>query len=80
MRAYDFSDFDSIPDWSRKAVVAVAKAGLMQGYPDGSFGPARNITRAETVSVLDRLVARYSRKTAHTAMPVRPLSSMETPS
>ncbi|HPP74922.1 MAG TPA: S-layer homology domain-containing protein [Armatimonadota bacterium] len=55
--SYDFSDFDSIPDWSRKAVVAVAKAGLMQGYPDGSFGPARNITRAETVSVLDRLVA-----------------------
>ena len=55
--SHDFSDFDSIPDWSRKAVVAVAKAGLMQGYPDGSFGPARNITRAETVSVLDRLVA-----------------------
>jgi hypothetical protein len=54
---YGFADIESIPDWSLWAVVAVAKAGLMTGYPDGSFGPTGNIKRAETVTVLDRLVA-----------------------
>ena len=54
---YDFTDIESIPNWSRWAVVAVAKAGIMTGYPDGSFGPAGKIKRAETVTVLDRLVA-----------------------
>ncbi|HHY11077.1 MAG TPA: S-layer homology domain-containing protein, partial [Firmicutes bacterium] len=54
---YDFTDFDSLPDWSRWAVVAVAKAGLMTGYPDGRFAPTGNLKRAETVTVLDRLVA-----------------------
>ncbi|MGI6163800.1 MAG: S-layer homology domain-containing protein [Bacillota bacterium] len=54
---FDFTDIDSIPAWSRWAVVAVARAGLMTGYPDGSFSPTANFTRAETVTVLDRLVA-----------------------
>ena len=29
----------------------------MVGYPDNSFGPQRNITRAETVTILDRIFA-----------------------
>jgi hypothetical protein len=54
---FDFIDINSIPAWSRWAVVAAARAGLMTGYPDGSFSPTASFTRAETVTVLDRLVA-----------------------
>jgi len=31
--------------------------GVVQGYPDGSFGPDRKLTRAEMVKIV--LVARY---------------------
>lgn len=42
-----FSDQKSIPDWARSAIAATQKAGIINGYEDGSFGPQRNITRAE---------------------------------
>ncbi|MGI6628629.1 MAG: Ig-like domain-containing protein, partial [Bacillota bacterium] len=56
-KTFGFTDIETIPAWSLWAVVAVANAGIMTGYPDGSFGPTGNFTRAETVTVLDRLVA-----------------------
>ena len=40
--------------WSRGAVGAVSLANLMNGYPDGSFGPQAAIKRGETVVTLDR--------------------------
>ena len=52
-----FKDSDEIASWSHWAVMAVVDAGLMEGYPDGTFGPKNPIKRSETVTVLDRLVA-----------------------
>jgi len=52
-----FKDLDEIASWSHWAVMAVVDAGLMEGYPDGTFGPKNPIKRSETVTVLDRLVA-----------------------
>lgn len=40
--------------WSKDAVGAVFAAGIMNGYPDGSFGPHKMIKRGETVVSLDR--------------------------
>ncbi|RXZ79407.1 hypothetical protein EBB07_22775 [Paenibacillaceae bacterium] len=48
---------DSIAAWSRGSVGAVAVAGLMSGYPDGTFSPANPLTRAEAVVTLERLLA-----------------------
>jgi len=48
-----FTDKDSIPSWSRPYIGALAAKGYMGGYPDGSFRPERQITRAETVTMLD---------------------------
>ncbi len=42
-----FSDQKSIPNWARSAIAAAQKAGIINGYNDGTFGPQRNITRAE---------------------------------
>ena len=42
--------------WSKGAIGAVAEADIMNGYPDGSFGPQKLITRAEAVVSLDRAI------------------------
>ncbi|MBP1993662.1 S-layer homology domain-containing protein [Paenibacillus eucommiae] len=52
--ANSFADAKQIPEWSKGAVAAVAAAGLMEGYEDGSFKPEAFITRAEVVVALDR--------------------------
>ncbi|MEF3303307.1 S-layer homology domain-containing protein, partial [Paenibacillus sp. GYB003] len=48
---------DPVADWSRGGVGAAAAAGWLDGYPDGTFGASKPITRAEAVVVLDRLAA-----------------------
>ncbi|XID92279.1 S-layer homology domain-containing protein [Paenibacillaceae bacterium WGS1546] len=48
---------DELPAWSRGSIGAATAAGWLKGYPDGSFGPAKPISRAEAVTVLDRLEA-----------------------
>jgi uncharacterized repeat protein (TIGR02059 family) len=52
-----FSDYDSIDQWALPSVNAVAAHGIMHGFPDKSFGARKNITRAETVVILDRALA-----------------------
>ncbi len=51
-----FNDAILIPEWSKGAIGAAAAAGYMGGYPDGSFKPYNNITRAEAVVVLNNTV------------------------
>lgn len=53
--ANKFQDASGIPDWSKGAVGAVASAGIMGGYPDGTFGAANLIKRAEAVVALEKL-------------------------
>jgi uncharacterized repeat protein (TIGR02543 family) len=45
--------FTDVPagDWYAKAVLTIANLGIMNGYPDGTFGPGRPITRAEVASM-----------------------------
>ncbi|HPZ42770.1 MAG TPA: S-layer homology domain-containing protein [Bacillota bacterium] len=52
-----FSDYISIDQWAMSSVDAVAAHGIMHGFPDKTFGPRKNITRAETVVILDRALA-----------------------
>ncbi len=49
-----FTDADAVPAWAEEAVAAVAEADIMGGYPDNTFRPDASITRAESVSILDR--------------------------
>lgn len=41
--------------WAEAAIRRCVERGLMKGYPDGSFGPDKPVTRAELATVLDRL-------------------------
>jgi hypothetical protein len=51
-----FTDADKIPDYFKGYIGAVKKAGYMQGYPDGSFGPEKNLTRAEAVVSINNII------------------------
>lgn len=51
--------FSDIADsWARDRINAAAALGLINGYPDGTFGPQRSITRAEAFTMVNRLLGR----------------------
>src|SRR6056297_393639 len=54
-RIEDCGDFPAMADWSRGYIETVMNKGFMGGYPDGTFGPLRDITRAEAVTLLDNV-------------------------
>ncbi|WP_072338138.1 MULTISPECIES: NEAT domain-containing protein [unclassified Paenibacillus] len=49
-----FADTADIPDWVKPYLSAVAKAGLIGGYEDGTFRPGRRISRAELGVIVSR--------------------------
>lgn len=51
-----FADDASITAWAKDAVYSAAAYGLIKGYPDGTFGPLKSITRAEAASMIFRVV------------------------
>ena len=46
----DFSDVDS-GRWSNRAISTLVNAGILSGYPDGTFRPGQSITRAEFATI-----------------------------
>ncbi len=52
--------FSDVPDsyWGAKYINFAAARGWVTGYPDGTFGPQKNITRAEVVTITCRLLER----------------------
>ena len=51
---YRFTDANAMADWAKGFVGAAVVEGYMGGYPDGSFKPTNNITRAEAVVTLSK--------------------------
>ena len=51
-----FTDWETVSAWAAEAVARGAAAGVIRGHDDGSFRPQDPITKAETVTVLHRLV------------------------
>ena len=44
--------------WAEKYIKLAAGNGWIEGYPDGTFLPQRNITRAETATMINRVLER----------------------
>ena len=55
--ANPFSDV-STSDWAYKAVADLSAQGIVAGYPDGTFGGQKNITRYEMAQIIARLMAK----------------------
>lgn len=51
-----FTDIDG--HWAANQINRAAEKGWISGYPDGTFGPDRYITRAEAVTMINRLLNR----------------------
>ncbi|WP_051259778.1 S-layer homology domain-containing protein [Peptoniphilus mikwangii] len=49
-----FTDNDKISEWAKESVEKVVKAELVKGYPDSSFKPNNNVTRAESATIIER--------------------------
>ncbi len=60
MQAY--SDYASIPEWSREYIDAVVSKGYIKGYEDKTLRPEGEITRAEAVTMLDRVIGKLINK------------------
>ena len=55
-----YQDFDDVSDgyWAAEYIKAAAKYGWINGYTDGSFRADRSISRAEVVTIVNRLLGR----------------------
>ena len=55
--ANSFNDV-SARHWASDEIAVCAKMGWINGYPDGSFRPDRNVTRAELMAMVNRALGR----------------------
>jgi len=54
--AAKFSDIAN--HWAKDEISIAYNNGWITGYPDGTFGPQRDITRAETITLVNRILNR----------------------
>ncbi|MBR6351398.1 MAG: S-layer homology domain-containing protein [Firmicutes bacterium] len=52
----EFADYSEITAWALKEVGVITNAGFVQGYPDGTIKPLREITKAEALTLITRIV------------------------
>jgi len=58
---------DVAPDhWALGFIEAVAAKGWVQGYPDGTFGPEKSITREEMATLMVRVLGREEQAKKYT--------------
>ena len=50
-----FTDGQQVADWARDYVETAGALGIIEGFPDGTFRPARSLTRAETVKMISNI-------------------------
>lgn len=51
-----FKDYKFIPNWAVESVGAVTNAKIINGYPNKTFAPSKNITRQEALVMVSNLV------------------------
>ncbi|OZB91188.1 X2-like carbohydrate binding domain-containing protein [Paenibacillus sp. XY044] len=49
---------DTAGHWAESAIAKTQGAGILNGYPDGTFRPSKALTRAEAVTALNRALGR----------------------
>lgn len=49
-----FKDMDKIPTWAQDHITKAVQAGIINGYADETFGPAKTLNRAEMITMIIR--------------------------
>lgn len=57
--AFPFNDASDISSAARGYILALVNAGIIKGYPNGTFGPDRVLTRAEAAVLIHRILEKY---------------------
>ncbi|MFD0681642.1 MULTISPECIES: beta-alanine-activating enzyme beta-propeller domain-containing protein [unclassified Paenibacillus] len=52
--ALTFEDKDTIGSWAVKEIAQCVELGIINGYPDGTFGPNKTINHAEMITMVVR--------------------------
>ncbi|CAG7645011.1 cadherin-like beta sandwich domain-containing protein [Paenibacillus allorhizosphaerae] len=60
---------DTSGHWASEAIKQASQAGILQGYPDGSFQPDNKLNRAEAVKVLNKLFERLTASVQSSSWP-----------
>ena len=55
-KSITFTDFDTMEAKELKYLRHAVSEEYLNGYPDGSFGPENNMTRAEAATVIYRFI------------------------
>lgn len=67
--SFAFSDIGD--NWAKNDIENLKNYGIINGYSDGTFKPQKEITRAEVVSILNRIFG-FSTKSQHQFSDVKP--------
>lgn len=51
-----FDDWVEVSDWAREDVSVAVQNGVVEGYPDNTFRPKKNVTRAEAFTMVCKLL------------------------
>ncbi len=71
-----FTDFDS-SHWAYDEVMALCRAGLMEGYEDNTFRAGNYITRAEVMTVVNKILGRNPSPSYVKSLDFNPFNDLE---
>ncbi len=57
-----FTDGQDIALWAQASITSAYRAGLVSGFPDGSFKPGRFASRGETAALIKKVLAELGRQ------------------
>ena len=61
-----YEDAAAVPDYAKGYVAAMSEAGIVKGSTETTVAPASDITRAATVTILDRAIEVYANESGKT--------------
>ena len=56
IKELSYKDLDTLPAWSKDAIIAMAKVGLVEGQTEEMYNPASEFTREELAVMLEKII------------------------
>ena len=56
IKELSYKDLDTLPAWSKDAIIAMAKIGLIEGQTEEMYNPASEFTREELAVMLEKII------------------------